>query len=541
MHVMDDDLAGFVQSVLPNSSTIELVLEALQTLGVETLDDLKYVQEQDLVNVLRPIEARKMIEHIKALSKKDASEIPEPPSRAELACPIATARGMRSVIPGTDSSSPSEYCADNSSSPLSTPGSSTPSTPRVQSAVNNNWHFIFEIPWSKMPSEFKRKLENRERPSGRERREFIRLMVGEILTICPTPGKKHLSEIARKIVSAYPLSFRDVIEDQVVGSGYDSLTKQLQSRVDNINRGKTSLYLKRQASSTSEGEDPPSKMVRLDTYGCVNWQPKRLPPHETEDTQKRTQEELKNMHKNRSNDTRNIAKKMVATFYTQRNDIISGMETLVLVREWPYLFEMCGMIAHFKELTGVDVDREAMSVKCARVVSYLASHEKKSKIEDILAGMEIAKVNHLDADLPGCLMLLLKHFNEAQGKMFLVVDKTCLPSEVGVLPSTPCIVACGNSPLTAGHFMLAVDQTIVNGSIQNFCDALILMFASYYCLNISYPADLGATLEFLQRCLFKINPDKGTKVEKKESKKQQSINPKVLSLIRNIADFEWRE
>ncbi|KAF3851331.1 hypothetical protein F7725_013103 [Dissostichus mawsoni] len=50
----------------------------------------------------------------------------------------------------------------------------------------------------------------------------------------------------------------------------------------------------------------------------------------------------------------------------------------------------------------------------------------------------------------------------------------------------------------------------------NVVDALMLMFAAYYCLNISYRSELGATLEFLQRCLFKINPDKGTKVERKE-------------------------
>lgn len=82
---------------------------------------------------------------------------------------------------------------------------------------------------------------------------------------------------------------------QVVGSGYDSLTKQLQSRVDNMKRGKFSLYLKRQTSTTSEEEDPPSKIIRVDTYGCVNWQPKRLPPDETEETQKCAQEELKDM------------------------------------------------------------------------------------------------------------------------------------------------------------------------------------------------------------------------------------------------------
>ncbi|XP_033938009.1 uncharacterized protein [Pseudochaenichthys georgianus] len=281
--------------------------------------------------------------------------------------------------------------------------------------------------------------------------------------------------------------------------------------------------------------------MRLDTYGCINWQPQRPPPGETGETQEQFKLELKNMHITRSKDTKRIEEKMVATFYTQRSDIIKGMETPVLLRDWPYLFEMCGMMAHFKELTGMDVDKEAMSSKCRRVVSYLMSREKKRKIEDILSDMEIAKARHLDADLPGCLMLLLRHFNEDQAKMFLKVDETCLPSEVDDLPSSPCIVVCGSSPLTAGHFMVAVDQTIVNGSVPNVVDALTLMFAAYYCLNISYPTELGGTLEFLQRCLFKINPDKGTKRERNASKKQQSVNPKVLSLITNIADFEWRE
>lgn len=137
---------------------------------------------------------------------------------------------------------------------------------------------------------------------------------------------------------------------------------------------------------------------------------------------------------------------MVATFYTQRSNIISGMETPVLVQEWPYLFEMCGIMVHFKELTGIDVDREAVSSKCQRVISYVISHQKKNTIEDILAGMEIAKAKLQDADFPGCVMLLLKYFNEEQAMMFVMVDEMCLPSEVDQLPSTPCIVVCGSSP-----------------------------------------------------------------------------------------------
>ncbi|RXN13802.1 hypothetical protein ROHU_028951 [Labeo rohita] len=57
----------------------------------------------------------------------------------------------------------------------------------------------------------------------------------------------------------------------------------------------------------------------------------------------------------------------------------------------------------------------------------------------------------------------------------------------------------GSSRLTAEHFMFSVDQVVVNSHITIFSDALKLMFASYYCFNISYPGDQAATLEFVQR------------------------------------------
>lgn len=35
-------------------------------------------------------------------------------------------------------------------------------------------------------------------------------------------SKKHLNEIARKMVIEYPKSLKDMIEDEVVGSAHDS-------------------------------------------------------------------------------------------------------------------------------------------------------------------------------------------------------------------------------------------------------------------------------------------------------------------------------
>ena len=323
------------------------------------------------------------------------------------------------------------------------------------------------------------------------------------------------------------------------------------SRVDNLKGGNTSLSLKRQVISSSEGEDSPTQKRRLDTYGCINWQPTRLPPDETPESQKHAQEELKKMWRERCCDSKAIENMMRATFFTQRKDIISGTEASDLTKEWPYLFETSGMKTHFKELIGVDMEDKNMANKCARVISFLKSGDKTGKMETIFREMETSSKNVADVNVAAFLPLLLKYFNEEEEQMFYKVDQTTLPSEVDCagLPSTPCIVVCGmniclsppqyiktekqnyyyyfvivvgvtvfclslsqkfspfllsfyttgNSTLAAENFMLSVDQTIVNGHIRIFSDAVMLMFGSYYCMNISYPAAQASTLEFLQR------------------------------------------
>ncbi|RVE74170.1 hypothetical protein OJAV_G00019550 [Oryzias javanicus] len=100
-----------------------------------------------------------------------------------------------------------------------------------------------------------------------------------------------------------------------------------------------------------------------------------------------------------------------------------------------------------------------------------------------------------------------------------------------------CTKKC-SSCFSAEMFMLSIDKNIVNDKISSFTSAICLMFGSYFCFNIHYPVELRSTLEFLQRCFFSINPERGTKVESKK-KKVLSVNPRVLSLITDIADHEW--
>ena len=61
--VMDTEspLLSFIKTSLPKMRDPEPLLERLQGLGVEDLEDLTYLQESDLLSVLRPIEARKLL------------------------------------------------------------------------------------------------------------------------------------------------------------------------------------------------------------------------------------------------------------------------------------------------------------------------------------------------------------------------------------------------------------------------------------------------------------------------------------------------
>lgn len=59
-----DALLQFVANLFPNPRTSTRAIEALKSLGVETIDDLQFLKEQDLDGFLKPIEARKLIAQI---------------------------------------------------------------------------------------------------------------------------------------------------------------------------------------------------------------------------------------------------------------------------------------------------------------------------------------------------------------------------------------------------------------------------------------------------------------------------------------------
>ncbi|KAF7645123.1 hypothetical protein LDENG_00209580, partial [Lucifuga dentata] len=372
-------------------------------------------------------------------------------------------------------------------------------------ALDNDWHFNFSIPWNIMPSHIGDTLNNQKRPSARDRREIIRLITAEILAVCKNPIKKHLSEIARKMVLAYPKSFKDIIEGVVVGTGYDSITKQLQCRVDNIKRVQP-------PTKTPPNSENRKNKRRNGTYGCIT-EPQAVVNVES---QEKNREELLKMFEENEADKKKIEMLMIATFASQRKDVLNEKDPQILKDKWPYLFHPAGMRAHFRQLTGVHINEEFeedMDKKLKRVLQYFRYlyWERGSRAAQLLYESQSASEGSRVA-----LLMLLLHFKEDGDKMIVQVDDN--DTAAGVrredLPPTPCIVVCGDGPLAAAEFMVAVDRVVVMDRNSTFSEAVVVMFMAYYVMNIDYPVELGATLEFLQRCVFRINPDHGSKVEK---------------------------
>ncbi|XP_054915752.1 uncharacterized protein LOC129379148 isoform X1 [Poeciliopsis prolifica] len=238
---------------------------------------------------------------------------------------------------------------------------------------------------------------------------------------------------------------------------------------------------------------------------------------------------MKKMFKDKKYAAEDVKELIKSTYYTQRKDINKGTSILTLCQERPFLFHETGMEEHFQQLTGISLTE-----------AFFTNLDKKA--ERILNSLfKLASEKGQSSGCTEMILLLLAFFGEKEEQMFHYVEKTSLAEEVEMedVPATPCLIVCGSSCFTADCFMLSIDQKIINDHITAFSCAICLMFGSYYCFNIHYLVGLRSTLEFLQRCLFSINPERGTKVEHSKRRKIFAVNPRVLTLIADLADHEW--
>ncbi|GBN28202.1 hypothetical protein AVEN_129302-1 [Araneus ventricosus] len=150
-----------IVQILPSLqlNILDSLVKLLQDIGFAAEDDLKYVQESDLTAVLRPIQARKLIDVWKQLDS-----VPT----------VST--------PVTNTTSPASHILASGSD------SSESSSVTVQSILID-WAEGYAIPWQNISDELLKALKEGRRPTPSGRREFINITAQSIYKICPKPGK----------------------------------------------------------------------------------------------------------------------------------------------------------------------------------------------------------------------------------------------------------------------------------------------------------------------------------------------------------------
>ncbi|XP_047241096.1 uncharacterized protein LOC124880191 isoform X1 [Girardinichthys multiradiatus] len=397
------DIRDALRAVLPGLSqeVLTALEDVLENLSTTTTDDLQYITEGDLLPVLKPIQARRLVaawaqnkqqctaSHLHLVvpvQGTDNSLLEKETLYINSYLTLLYTDSMASSSGGA-SSCPQSVQSSQSAASLSQPSSAAISSPSLScSPVLPTWVDSFQIPWQKLPEELIQTLERQKRPSAPLRRQMVRIIVSEMMQICKNPTKRNTTEIAERMVSRYPKSLKDVIDGDVIGLGYHSLVKQLQARIENVKRQYTPKITKRKAESDNDTDEIPAeqKASVQDTYGCVNWEPKFLPLSETVESQLKRKKDLKKMFKDKNYAAEDVKELIKSTYYTQRKDINKGTSILKLCQEWPFLFHKTGMAEHFQQLTGINLMEAFTNLdkKGERILNFLKTvfAEKENQV-----------------------------------------------------------------------------------------------------------------------------------------------------------------
>ncbi|XP_034244513.1 uncharacterized protein LOC117647102 [Thrips palmi] len=218
--------------------------------------------------------------------------------------------------------------------------------------------------------------------------------------------------------------------------------------------------------------------------------------------------------------------------------------TQQLSTEWPFLFRGRGMLTHFNELTQINWlekldefqdDFEPYSfIKFLSTLKELESSSTRRKYKRAVKN-KTCKYPKIVATV----LMLAQFYKEDESESVIEIEKTTKINEVQdidglVLPPTPCLLSLG-PVFEAKGFFFSIDSNVVS-SAKSFKEGLTLLFCSYFVMNIKYAPHAGNTLDFLQRVVAKIEPERGTKMSKKNYK--QPLSERLQTLLDRYANWE---
>lgn len=421
---------------------LKKLLHGLTAIGVETKADLHFVNEEDLVEYLRPIQCRKLLNAWKNKGnlfalQVDRKKIPLftnvhlKKEKSNVPCSNFTFFVCWLFVLEQAGCSTPQQSSHQDLSDISSPGSesssnSTPSRSSACSSASCVWAETFKVPWEVMPSGIRLAIANKKRPSPADRRQLVRILVGNMQKHEVNPSKAQCQIIVQNIVKQYPESFADVLADGTkIGCGYASLLLQVKTRVEHVNRNNTLARRRKERLQSSCRTISQSSRRPADRYGCVSWQPEELPAGENDETleEKRKQMVLLHSTEGMSGATRGeLHKLMEVTYYRQRRDINASPAPPLseLKNSWPYLFSLKGIFLHFNLLTDISLLQkimESIEGKGKRILRFFQEKPTNNEVRAVLS-----KYQEGNSLVLCILQLLMAHFKERTESLLIEAD-----------------------------------------------------------------------------------------------------------------------
>ncbi|KAG1931378.1 hypothetical protein F2P79_021622 [Pimephales promelas] len=513
-----------IKRILPEldrNKVLNVVNHLSFVVGVEKSEDLSLVEVSDLQDLLEPIQCRKLVKTFR--QRESIGQVDGPPNEMTLT-PLSSNESLLEQ----------------------------PFIPHYP--IKSNWIRSFQVPWDRMPPALVQATTTGERARPGSRREFVRIVVAAMQAHCPNPNLAACGEVARTIVTTFPLTFGDISEEgEQLGNGFSCLQRQLKTRVEHVNRDVLEHRIRRprkpSAKRAGQQDSYSGKRVRckVDSYGCINWQPTSVPEGETSDSlemKRKVAAEIFQSAGPRASELPNVDDLMQQTYVYQRHMINSSPPPTISEIEghWPFLFTERGLCRHFKTLTGIDIRSrfsETLVVKAKRILNYFTSQRLKwnEEIQSLLNEIdEDANPANSNRTAISAILLMMKYFKEKDNSVFILADETATKMSIEnemSLPATPRLIMLGDTLLTSSKWFISIEGRVTH-SIDNqldFAAALSVFFGCFYVFNIEYQESASATLELIQRFFVRINPE-GTKcTSKSESGRRPGVD--------NVFGKEW--
>ncbi|XP_038568450.1 uncharacterized protein LOC119898317 [Micropterus salmoides] len=509
MAAAQEELRRALLAVLPDlpADTLTTLMAGLEELGVENKEDVSLLSEENLLPFLRVVQSRKLL---RAFSSQGSFSALSPPGSPQLSSTL---------------------------SPVGSPQLSSPETPRTSNPMpspRTPWPVHFKVNWEKMTPEIQSAIANSTRPNPAARRVMVRELVDQMRVHNANPNRGICLKVVNDIIQKYPTCFGDVDDDENTAGA--SLVQQVKTRIEHVNRNNTLARLRKNKHSNRQartnGRGP------VDQYGCVRWAPQELPSGETDETLQEMKTQMQQLYaqEGMSGMERGALQRWLQrTYILQRCDLNADPPHSVskIKDDWPFLFSLKGLFSHFSELTGIPIQEKlpaAIDNRSQNIIEYF-QQQKTPGVGKVLEAYDEESGNKAICTI----MCLLAHFKEGDG-IFLTADPSATAADIEravSLPSTPRLVVPGEILRGADMWVMSMEGACVMGPHSNLLHGLAAVFAAYYVFNLQYPAEAASTLEFIQRAFCGINPQTGSKAEKR-----RGLNAPVCTLLRKLLDFE---